>query len=61
MATFYTTMILYKSSCMADTILCAATYVGIMVVRNIATINTECHQCILSNRNVWAARAPSNN
>ena len=37
-------MILHKSSCTADTTLCTATYVGIMVVRNVATIKTEHHQ-----------------
>ena len=53
---FHTTMILHKSSCTADTTLCNATNVGIMVVRNVATIKTEPHQhtCI-STRNVWEA------
>ena len=37
-------MILHKSSCTADTTLCTATNVGIMFVRNIATIKTEHHQ-----------------
>ena len=41
---FHTTMILHKSSCTADTTLCTATCVGIMVVRNVATIKTEPHQ-----------------
>ena len=35
---------------MADTTLCTATNVGIMVVRNVATINTKPHQHICINQ-----------